>query len=1049
VPLSTSNDDIEEGELSEGQFEDLYEPREPYQHETTQQSTKQPQSSNVSQPESAADTPEAGFYGNDEDDEGENGEKGKGDVPFARERSGSYSPFLSPTEIQNDNSTPQSGIQAGKSASQVDASLRPANSSDKRVVVPGLQYGSQTHLSATPQSTHEASDAFAPQPPTNALGQFRSLQEAKKEAQKAILQLRAHGVKFQHYLDEGFDEAVIKGLFGDLHLDGAKSKPDQSATVSSRQAAETPQRQAASDTRQEPAPAAQKLSKGEERKDRIARLLAAKKGKAPAPPTAKPAEDKAEIAQNTPVQTENTTPAPTKPKAWGEKERLLQQKIAALQKSREAQGQKSTFSKPELKPQQSDERASQSNVPEVGAVASASLLGVSQPPKGQSITPQPASTIPGLVLSSSSANQSVNARKRPVASDFVDYSSAPLPVKRPFGADRREKSFVIDVSDNSDDEEMDMDMESPAESSSFNQSGASVQRGQSFRDFPPLTDFQTQRQFSSPVPTSHTPPIGLANGKVRKTELDQKEKEIQEMRRRIAEAEAKRKAKKSSVGSQTPNRQGQTPELKDTEGNQSHSGNQITSSRSPSSSESLSTPGKSVAAQARPPKVPDPGQQEKVERTDRVVSLDLSATEESVEEKKKMLKKILEMAERLQAEIENDSNRRSELGNKAPENSTPPRNGTNEGGFTAPSASRAEPMSTDTRATSSSEGSAPELEQARNANVALDNEKDLQKSTVQDLPAQAFQQQQQINVVAAETTRDADVEVEGAAISQAAEEAATIGNTNPSGLQSNAQDTDMTTGYTAGDGVADSGMIADVSELEFSEKSVDVNQGQVRDEGLPSPDDNTPMELESPSPSPPPAGVTSCEETDVDMTVSERASESLPGQISTTEQPRDDIQEIEAEVAGDVTNKPASQSEPVLKPYESPLRYFHAYRFHSGYSNTVRGGLKSLTYSNRIDPEKQFCPLELKNEQCPENCEFQHFKSINAPDDQILLELGKADEYSGEQKSRFIQGLRELLHDFRIRKVKDFDTIARGIIDFRARFLGDKSKVLPLDGVKL
>jgi len=305
-------------------------------------------------------------------------------------------------------------------------------------------------------------------------------------------------------------------------------------------------------------------------------------------------------------------------------------------------------------------------------------------------------------------------------------------------------------------------------------------------------------------------------------------------------------------------------------------------------------------------------------------------------------------------------------------------------------------MSTDTRATSSSEGSAPELEQARNANVALDNEKDLQKSTVQDLPAQAFQQQQQINVVAAETTRDADVEVEGAAISQAAEEAATIGNTNPSGLQSNAQDTDMTTGYTAGDGVADSGMIADVSELEFSEKSVDVNQGQVRDEGLPSPDDNTPMELESPSPSPPPAGVTSCEETDVDMTVSERASESLPGQISTTEQPRDDIQEIEAEVAGDVnldppellaflangfqvTNKPASQSEPVLKPYESPLRYFHAYRFHSGYSNTVRGGLKSLTYSNRIDPEKQFCPLELKNEQCPENCEFQHFKSINAP----------------------------------------------------------------------
>jgi hypothetical protein len=42
-----------------------------------------------------------------------------------------------------------------------------------------------------------------------------------------------------------------------------------------------------------------------------------------------------------------------------------------------------------------------------------------------------------------------------------------------------------------------------------------------------------------------------------------------------------------------------------------------------------------------------------------------------------------------------------------------------------------------------------------------------------------------------------------------------------------------------------------------------------------------------------------------------------------------------------------------------------------------------------------------------------------------------------------------LLQELRANKVKDFDAIARGIIDYRASFLGDKSKILPLEGVTL
>lgn len=68
-------------------------------------------------------------------------------------------------------------------------------------------------------------------------------------------------------------------------------------------------------------------------------------------------------------------------------------------------------------------------------------------------------------------------------------------------------------------------------------------------------------------------------------------------------------------------------------------------------------------------------------------------------------------------------------------------------------------------------------------------------------------------------------------------------------------------------------------------------------------------------------------------------------------------------------------------PYESPLRYYHSYRFHANYNDGVPGGLRSLTYSNRIDPNKEMCPDEWEGNDCPRGdaCQFQHFQSIIAP----------------------------------------------------------------------
>lgn len=164
-------------------------------------------------------------------------------------------------------------------------------------------------------------------------------------------------------------------------------------------------------------------------------------------------------------------------------------------------------------------------------------------------------------------------------------------------------------------------------------------------------------------------------------------------------------------------------------------------------------------------------------------------------------------------------------------------------------------------------------------------------------------------------------------------------------------------------------------------------------------------------------------------------------------------------------------------PYETPLHYFHAYRFHPSFNQDVTGGLRSLTYSNKIDVKKELCPDELAGRQCPRgiHCDYQHFETMQAPgkwiplqqlintaprlevgtdspnwtDDQILLQLGAAEHYDEGQKQKYIAGLKQLLTDYRTHKVKDFNTISQGIVEFRAKFLGDKTKILPLGSVTL
>jgi hypothetical protein len=77
------------------------------------------------------------------------------------------------------------------------------------------------------------------------------------------------------------------------------------------------------------------------------------------------------------------------------------------------------------------------------------------------------------------------------------------------------------------------------------------------------------------------------------------------------------------------------------------------------------------------------------------------------------------------------------------------------------------------------------------------------------------------------------------------------------------------------------------------------------------------------------------------------------------------------------------------------------------------------------------------------------YATLTHADDQILLQLGGNASYDGEQKQKYINGLRDLLYGFRTQKVKDFQTIAQGIIEYRAKFNGDPSRILPLGNVSI
>ena len=70
-------------------------------------------------------------------------------------------------------------------------------------------------------------------------------------------------------------------------------------------------------------------------------------------------------------------------------------------------------------------------------------------------------------------------------------------------------------------------------------------------------------------------------------------------------------------------------------------------------------------------------------------------------------------------------------------------------------------------------------------------------------------------------------------------------------------------------------------------------------------------------------------------------------------------------------------------------------------------------------------------------------------DDQILVQLGDARHFEGQERRDYIKGLCAVLGDLKTRQIKDFDATAQSIIDFRAKFRKDPYRILPLGDVSI
>ncbi|KAI2781339.1 hypothetical protein F4815DRAFT_93386 [Daldinia loculata] len=998
IPVSsqTQKQTPEEGELSEGEFEDLYEPKDNTDIAIATPPSPRPPSVMENQNGSVGDADGSSIY----DGTTPRGEAAinstSTSLPTAerayspdedwepsyqeRERSGSYSPYLSPREIQRKVSVSKPASHGIKHA---PTTQNPVQS------LPGINI---THLQQQQPSvqTPLANEIASNQTQDAVIRPFRSVAEAKKKAQEAILGLWPLKVRYQDYIEEGLDEKLIKGLFTDLGLEASIPKPttaqkttsdlqvpaapsnisqaapesqnakDQPPIMSKPKSSTTVETTIDTSTTGDTKPA--KKTAAEERKDKIARKLAAKAQKtanAVQPPTSAPPSQPASTNLGVAI---STSSSPAKPKTRAENNALLHQKLAKLKKAQEkalaeklaADNRAKPMTPPSLPTSNPPTISVSKNNTESSTNATAVGISALETDRRSMSTEKSLPRdggIPGLFLTTQPAQSSNRNLKRPVASDFDNYSTPTGTLKRT----RTQETLIIDVSD---DEDVEMDIASPTDEPNSFSEIINPPRQIPLAAFPPLSDSLNRKQRSSPSSsTAPTPPVHGAK-------LDLLHKRIEETKRLIAEAEAKKAAKKTNAP--------QSPQIQ------------------PSGIESTTL---SKFSEFSP--VQKRVRTADVKRRDRIVSYELPTVEATLKEKQDRLREAVAQAAQLELEIQASMEQRRKLADEAERLAVPAepipieistQNQLVPSATTTSELSHVEsrptseqqPNPEDTADLSMTEGDITQHDQPVDSNEAqLGFDPSQSISPTNNEPA-AVQLSQGLALVNGESHAKASIDgvSQNSSTNVSTEESRAIPNTiaDVSEVQVDRQDLSK----------------QDVSERPSREPSPS-NDGSYRPQSMPvSPTHDHPLGPQDASTktSSPQEQITLYTDEQLNREELHETSPVQPGEesaLSAPENPSGEVQNSSSyehpllTSSQDESEKPAQLED--LLSYHSPLGYFRAYRFHPKYFDEVAGGLKSMTYSSKIDPMRPLCPRVLAGEQCPDGnaCEFQHFENMVLP----------------------------------------------------------------------
>ncbi|ESZ95307.1 hypothetical protein SBOR_4304 [Sclerotinia borealis F-4128] len=1059
--------------------------------------------------------------------------------------SDSYSPFVPQSEPVFDQAknTQNKGTGAGKEASKHNKKGSAQKKEKTRTPVEeSTDTASKFGQESLPSSSKASASRTAQADARDDTVTFKSVGEARKKAEGAILNLWTYDVRFPAYIEEGVDEKLVGELFDELRLSKTASK-----TVSATSAQSPSTSISSAPTSTLPVTSGQS------------------NGQAPAQNSAADKHKQAVI--NTAVPALSTTTQQTKSAAAVEKEKTMQAKMDALRKSRAERAQKNAaksststiLSIPLLPikpaailgfpssgsiPTSSTEKIAEKD--KVGSTVVSSAIQapaltvatqLSKSDASPSTIQQSSQKIPGLFLAAATLappfaqnltmpTPATNGqRKRPVAADFDGPATSSMPFKRPFGHSRTEqKSFVICVSEDEDesDEDVEMELESQADADSPVQPSRKLSDQ---RALPTSSSFLPPKPFTPPpISSASTLPALQTSIKPHPEDLRRKESEIEQLKRKIAEAEMRKANKRSGSGVQTPVRA-------DTSITTSSSNIGVVANKADSSTEIQkaidiakdklnSNQQQLAAAQAAELQKAAEIRKEEAEtkrlRRERIASaiprVDAealqnqskleelraetarieAAMQKNLQDKQKLLEEMERLGQETDQQLQEQKEKLDSLTREETKDNTCKFMITDAPLIIVPTAhillAQPRPVSAQPDREPEPQNSTESVSKSASVPMELDEQVDDARDAVQQQSEQPYIADVDaaspipVNPIQINSNSDATQEIPEGRPSEVKENSKTNQDLEAALQEAVRADADSASpcDIEMEDGNAEPVQIAEaIAKAGEQKASSDYSPVLERSQPLvPSPIPDTPevtglsevadvesdnyeppeatppvdetLSIDSPPFSPAPPDSVIDEPEDIEF---EEISNGNPDDVKAISNGAEQLLPVKNGSVLQLTKEPVSneaKSSSFFSPYESPLKLFHAFRFHAQYKQQIPGGLKSMTYTNKIDAKKELCRYELMGGICNDNtCEFQHFREMGLPDDAVLTELGSPDEFEGEYREKFIEGLKTVLSGLRARKIKDFDAIASEIIAHRANFLGDSSKVLSLEGTTI